>query len=146
MTVQPRGKVLVTPRSVSAGGHPSLDKLRSAGFEVLFPTPGKQPSEADLMRSLPGCVGYLAGVEPVPASVLEAAKGLKVISRNGVGVDNVDLAAAKRLGITVCKAAGANSRGVAELAMRTSSRWPGGCRSAIAGSRPGGGTAARASS
>ena len=117
MTAQGRGKVLVTPRSVTAGGHPSLDKLRAAGFEVVFPTPGKQPTQADLLRLLPGCVGYLAGVEPVPAAVLDAAPGLKVISRNGVGVDNVDLAAARRLGITVCKAVGSNSRGVAELAM-----------------------------
>ena len=110
-------KVLVTPRSVTAGGHPSLAKLKDAGYEVVFPTPGKQPAESDLLRLLPGCVGYLAGVEPVSAKVLEAAKGLKVISRNGVGVDNVDLAAAQRLGIPVCKTLGANSRGVAELTM-----------------------------
>jgi D-3-phosphoglycerate dehydrogenase / 2-oxoglutarate reductase len=110
-------KILVTPRSVTACGHPSLAKLRDAGYEVVFPTPGKQPTESDLLRLLPGCVGYLAGVEPVSANVLEAARGLKVISRNGVGVDNVDLAAAKRLGIPVCKTLGANSRGVAELTM-----------------------------
>ncbi|MCX6929365.1 MAG: phosphoglycerate dehydrogenase [Verrucomicrobia bacterium] len=110
-------KILVTPRSVTVGGHPSLAKLKDAGYEVVFPTPGKQPTESDLLRLLPGCVGYLAGVEPVSAKVLEAAKRLRVISRNGVGVDNVDLAAAKRLGIPVCKTLGANSRGVAELAM-----------------------------
>jgi len=110
-------KVLVTPRSVTSGGHPALAKLRDAGYEVVFPTPGRQPTEADLLRLLPGCVGYLAGVEEVSATVLEAAKGLRVISRNGVGVDNIDLAAARRLNITVCKAVGANARGVAELAM-----------------------------
>ncbi|MCY3020311.1 MAG: phosphoglycerate dehydrogenase [Planctomycetota bacterium] len=110
-------RILVTPRSVTAGGHPALAKLKDAGYEVVFPTPGKQPTEADLLRALPGCVGYLAGVEEVSAKVLEAAQGLKVISRNGVGVDNVDMGAARRLGIVVCKALGANSRGVAELAM-----------------------------
>ena len=110
-------KVLVTPRSVTASGHPSLAKLKEAGFEVVFPEPGKQPTEGDLLRLLPGCAGYLAGVEKVSVAVLEAAKGLKVISRNGVGVDNVDLDAAKRLGIVVCKTVGANARGVAELTM-----------------------------
>jgi D-3-phosphoglycerate dehydrogenase len=69
----------------------------------------------ELRTFLPGCVGYLAGVEPIPGDVLALCPNLKVISRNGVGVDNVDLAAAQRLGIVVQKAAGANSRGVAEL-------------------------------
>ena len=131
---------------MTAGGHPSLEKLKDAGYEVVFPTPGKQPTENELLRLLPGCVGYLAGVEPVSARVLEAAKDLKVISRNGVGVDNVDLEAAKRLGIPVCKTLGANSRGVAELAMATSSRWPDGFRSAIQRSRPAVGSGAKASS
>ena len=110
-------KILVTPRSLSKNGHPSLDRLRKAGYEVIFPEPGKQPSKQELLDLLPGCAGYLAGVEPVDADVLVAARDLKVISRNGVGVDNVDLAAAERLGIRVEKAVGANSRGVAELAV-----------------------------
>jgi phosphoglycerate dehydrogenase-like enzyme len=46
---------------------------------------------------------------------LESAVGLKAISRNGTGVDNVDLDAAARLGIAVLRADGANARGVAEL-------------------------------
>ncbi|HOD82695.1 MAG: (S)-sulfolactate dehydrogenase [Planctomycetes bacterium ADurb.Bin126] len=112
-----KGKVLVTPRSISAGGHPALDRVAAAGYEVVFPTPGKQPSEAELVAAAAGCVGYLAGVEPISAAVLEAATSLRVISRNGVGIDNIDLPAARRLGIAVRKAVGANARGVAELTM-----------------------------
>lgn len=109
-------KVLVTPRSVTKAGHPALKRLTGAGFEVIFSTPGVQPGEAELLEKLPGCAGYLAGVERVSARVLEAAAGtLKAIARNGVGIDNVDLDAARRLGIRVLPAAGANSRGVAEL-------------------------------
>lgn len=108
-------KILVTPRSLTRAGHPALDLLREAGYEVIFSTPGKQPDEEELLRLLPGCVGMLAGVEKISAKVLEAAKQLKVISRNGVGVDNIDLAAAERLNIKICKAIGANTRGVAEL-------------------------------
>lgn len=110
-------RILVTPRSLTAGNHPALDRLRQAGYEVVFPAAGKQPSREDLLRLLPGCVGYLAGVEPVDAGVLAAATDLKVIARNGVGIDNVDAAAAERQGIAVCKALGANARGVAELAL-----------------------------
>lgn len=110
-------KILVTPRSLTKDGHPSLQRLKDAGYEVIFSTPGIQPDEQELLRLLPDCVGMLAGVEPITARVLEAAKTLKVISRNGVGVSNVDCAAAERLGIKVLITPGANARGVAELTM-----------------------------
>jgi D-3-phosphoglycerate dehydrogenase len=108
-------KILVTPRSLTKAGHPALDRLRQAGYEVIFSTPGKQPDEGELLRLLPDCVGYLAGVEKVSAKVLESAKELKVISRNGSGVDNIDLATAEKRGIRICKTEGANAKGVAEL-------------------------------
>lgn len=110
-------KILVTPRSVTKNGHPLLQKLIEAGFDLVLASPGVQPDEAELLQRLPGCVGYLAGVETISATVLKAADTLKVISRNGAGVNNVDLQAAKRLGITVLNAPGANARGVAELAL-----------------------------
>ena len=110
-------RILITPRSVTKLGHPALGKLTAKGFQVVLSTPGVQPEEAELLEKLPGCVGYLAGVEKVSARVLEAAQGLRVIARNGVGVDNVDLAAAARLGVQVLPAAGTNARGVAELTL-----------------------------
>jgi phosphoglycerate dehydrogenase-like enzyme len=109
-------KILVTPRSVTRDGHPALLRLTNAGYQVVFCAPGKQPSEEDLLRLLPGCAGYLCGVEKVSARVLEEAHQLQVISRNGTGVDNLDLAAARRRNVRVCRAEGANARGVAELA------------------------------
>ena len=109
------GSILITPRSVTERGHPALGRLSDAGFAVRFCTRGKQPAEAELLQLLPDCVGYLAGVEPISARVLDAAKQLKVIARNGTGVDNIDLAAAERLGIQVCRAEGANAQSVAEL-------------------------------
>ncbi len=109
-------KILVTPRSVTRNGHRTLDKLTLAGYEVIFSTPGQFPTEEELIELLPGCVGYLAGVEPITAKVLDAATDLKAISRNGTGADSVDLEAAERNGIKVCRAIGANARGVAELA------------------------------
>jgi D-3-phosphoglycerate dehydrogenase len=110
-------KVLISPRSLTRDGHPSLDLLKESGYEVVFCTPGKQPTEEELVSLLPGCVGFLAGVEKITAKALEAAKELKVISRNGTGIDNIDLEAAGRLGITICKTEGANAKGVAELAI-----------------------------
>jgi phosphoglycerate dehydrogenase-like enzyme len=100
---------------LTRAGHPAIDRLARSGCEIVFSTPGQQPDEGELLRLLPGCAGYLAGVEKVTARVLERAAGLKVISRNGTGIDNIDLDAAARLGIAVLRADGANARGVAEL-------------------------------
>jgi D-3-phosphoglycerate dehydrogenase / 2-oxoglutarate reductase len=108
--------VIVTPRSLSSGGHPLLDRVREAGYEVVFPSPGAQPTADQLSASIVGAVGYLAGVERIDAVLLARARSLRVISRNGTGVDNVDLEKAAELGIIVRRADGANARGVAELA------------------------------
>ena len=110
-------KILVTPRSLTTGGHPALDRLLAAGYQTVFSSAGKQPTEDELIALLPDCVGYLAGVEPVTARVLEAAADLCVISRNGTGIDNIDLETAQRRGIRICRAEGANAEGVAELAV-----------------------------
>jgi D-3-phosphoglycerate dehydrogenase len=110
-----KGKIAVTPRSLSRGGHPALKPLEQAGYELIFPAPGEQPTVAQLKASLPACVGYLAGVEPIPAEVLALCPQLKVISRNGTGVDNIDLEVAQAMRIAIERAAGANARGVAEL-------------------------------
>jgi len=108
-------RILVTPRSLTKSGHPAFEKFTQAGYEVIFCTPGKKPEEEELLRLLPGCVGYLAGVEKVSARVLENAGDLKAISRNGSGIDNIDLKTAEKLGIRICKTEGANAKGVAEL-------------------------------
>lgn len=112
-----KGRIAVTPRSLSKGGHPALAPLTAAGFELVFPAPGQMPTLEQLKQTLPDCVGYLAGVEPIPAEVLQLCPHLKVISRNGVGVDNIDLAAAEAQGIVIERAVGGNARGVAELAI-----------------------------
>jgi phosphoglycerate dehydrogenase-like enzyme len=108
--------ILVTPRSLSRG-HPALDALTVRGYRLVMPAPGAIPDESTLIAALPGCVGWLAGVEPVSEAVIAAADRLRVISRNGTGVDNLPLAALERRQIRLFRAEGANARGVAELAL-----------------------------
>ncbi len=110
-------RILVTPRSLSASEHPAIQLLRDQGWEVIFGPRGRLPEEAELLQLLPGCAGWLAGVEPISVRVLDAAKQLQVISRNGSGIDNIPLEEAKGQGITVLSAAGANAQGVAELTL-----------------------------
>ncbi len=57
------------------------------------------------------------GRTKVTPAVFEAAKKLKVVGRAGVGVDNIDLAAARSKGVTVVNAPKSTSLAVAELAL-----------------------------
>jgi len=66
--------ILVAPRSLTKEGHPSLDRLARAGFEVVRCTPGRQSDEQELLALVPPCAGWLAGVETISARVLRAAR------------------------------------------------------------------------
>ncbi len=50
-------KVIVTPRSLSKGGHPLLERLTAAGYQLVFPSPGAQPTEAQLAAVVGDAVG-----------------------------------------------------------------------------------------
>ena len=54
---------------------------------------------------------------PVSGKVIESAPKLKLIQKNGIGVDKIDLPAAARRGVPVCIAAGVNAVAVAETAI-----------------------------
>lgn len=110
-------RVLVTPRSLTGSPHPLVERLRGHGLDIVYGPKGTMPSEADLLSLVPGCAGWLAGVEPVSESVIAAAKDLRIIARNGTGIDNLPLDALKARGIALTRADGANARGVAELAI-----------------------------
>jgi phosphoglycerate dehydrogenase-like enzyme len=73
-------------------------------------------SETELIANLEGIDATLAGSEPYTRRVLEARPQLKVISRNGVGYDAVDLKAATDHGIPVTVSP-ANEEAVAEHAL-----------------------------
>jgi phosphoglycerate dehydrogenase-like enzyme len=94
-----------------------LDLISAAGHEICFPSPGAQPSEQQLEAVIGEAVGYIAGVEKIGAGLISKAYKLVAISRNGTGVDNIDLEAAGKRGIRILRAEGANARGVAELAI-----------------------------
>lgn len=114
-----RGRILITPRSLS-GGHDALAPLVRAGFDLVMPAPGATPTETQLAAAVPGCVGWLAGVEKITPAVIAAAESLRVVSRNGTGIDNLPVADLQARGIAICRAEGANAQGVAELALTLS--------------------------
>ena len=84
--------------------------------------------------------GIVSRMGRVDAAVMDAAPQLKVISKHGVGVDNIDIQAAAERGIPVLVATGANAVSVAEHAIAlllasASCRWMRGCAPGVGKSR-----------
>ncbi|MXZ30638.1 MAG: hypothetical protein F4236_04975 [Acidimicrobiia bacterium] len=104
----PPARVLVAER-ISAGG---LDLLRVAGHEVDVRL---RMNPAELIEAVAGAQALIVrSATQVTGEVLEAGADLTVVGRAGVGVDNVDLAAAARLGVTVVNAPLSNVLSAAE--------------------------------
>jgi D-3-phosphoglycerate dehydrogenase len=110
-------RLLVTPTSYGKNDPRLKTELEALVGEVIYNPTGKPLASAEVERLLPGIDGYIAGLDGIDANALRAADRLKVISRYGVGIDNVDLDAARGRGIIVTNTPGANSVSVAELAL-----------------------------
>jgi D-3-phosphoglycerate dehydrogenase / 2-oxoglutarate reductase len=93
------------------------DELEHLVGEVVYNTTGKPLSSQQVSALLPGIDGYIAGLDQIDRHALQSADTLKIIARYGVGVDQVDLEAAREKGIIVSNTPGANSASVAELAV-----------------------------
>lgn len=90
------------------------DYLLERGYEVKM---GSGHTVDIMKEEVKGCDAILIRTAPLPAEVLQVEKRLKVIGRHGVGVDNIDLVAARELGITVTYAPESNANSVAEQVM-----------------------------
>lgn len=110
----PTVAVIMTAPSLA----PDAVTLIEAAGGVLHYT-GSYPTEATL-------VGLARAVDPVAiisrqgtitAAVMAAAPRLRIVARHGVGVDDVDLDAARARGVVVTRAPGSNTRAVAEHTM-----------------------------
>lgn len=86
--------------------------LRAAGEVVELFAPG-----VDAARAWATADGLVIRTAPLPAARIAECARLKVIGKHGVGVDNIDLAAATAAGIVVFNTPGANTLAVAEGAV-----------------------------
>jgi len=110
-------KVLTTPRSYGKTDPELFTMLENAGLEVVRNETGGILDKAAIKGLLADCDGVILGVDPMDAEVIASAPKLKAIAKYGVGVDNIDIDAAKARGIKVSRTVGANSEAVADYAM-----------------------------
>ncbi|MDP3185228.1 MAG: phosphoglycerate dehydrogenase [Anaerolineales bacterium] len=109
--------ILIATRSFGSTSNKPWEVLTEAGLEVRRADMAVAATEEGLSDLLQGVAGAVIGVVPLTERVLASAPGLKVVSMHGVGVDHVDLAAARRLGIIIANTPGANDQAVADLAL-----------------------------
>jgi len=110
-------KLAISSRSFGKISSKPIDLLKNAGFKVQVNPHNKKLNENELIEMIGDAVGLIAGTEPITEKVLNHAKELKVISRYGVGMDNIDLDAAKKRGIKVYNTPNAPAKAVAELTL-----------------------------
>lgn len=108
-------RVLVTPTSFGKGDPRLKAEIEGAVGEVVYNLLGRPLSGSEVAELLRGCDGYIAGLDAIDRRALAPADRLRVIARYGVGVDNVDLEAAREKRIVVTNTPGANAASVAEL-------------------------------
>lgn len=111
--------ILTTTSSFGTLDPAPLEEMQRLGLNVILNPYGRKLTEEEAQTFLEEHrpVGLVAGVEPLTERVMQSTPSLKVISRCGIGMDSVDLEAAKRLGITVTNTPDAPTIPVAELTM-----------------------------
>ena len=110
-------RVLISTSSFGRSGRQPLDLLEQGGCEVSLNPHGRTLTPDEAKALLADADGVVAGTEKLGRDVLAAAPRLKVVSRCGTGLDSVDLAAARDLGIRVFNTPDAHVDGVAELTL-----------------------------
>jgi phosphoglycerate dehydrogenase-like enzyme len=108
-------RVLITPRAFLDldGEHKSI--LKQAGYEIVANPRPRTLTEDEMAAYVPGMEALIVGEDPVTHRVLDRATGLKVISKFGTNVDNIDVDVAAARNIPVTFTPGVTYPAVAEL-------------------------------
>lgn len=110
-------RVAIGPSSFAANEKEPLEILERAAIEISANPFGRRLTEAEIMAHLQGVDGLIAGLEPLNRRVLASFPQLQAIARVGIGMDNVDLEAAKELDITVSNTPDEPAQAVAEMTL-----------------------------
>ena len=105
-------KNILIIQPIDKSGIEILENRPDYNFEIIDGTDLEQIKE-----KIVKCDGISIRTAKLPADVIRSAKNLKIISRHGVGYDNIDLESAKEKNITISITATANAVAVAEHVM-----------------------------
>ncbi|MDD5005718.1 MAG: phosphoglycerate dehydrogenase [Candidatus Omnitrophica bacterium] len=108
-------KIAITTTEFGVYSNSPLDLLKKNGCRAVLNTYGRKLTAGELIDIAKDAIGLIAGTENITEKELRNMPELKVISRCGTGLDNVDMASAKKLGIKVFNTPDAPTIAVAEL-------------------------------
>ena len=108
-------KVLITTVPFGDKKRYPIDLLEGSGVEFLINPLGKKLAENELAGMVSDVDIIIAGTEHITDYVMSQAPRLKMISRVGIGLDSVDLLAAKKRNIIVSYTPDAPAPAVSEL-------------------------------
>ena len=106
-------KVAVTSRSFSKNKE-LVSFLKSKFQNVKLNTQGLSLKGKSLINFLDGMDAAIIGLEPITKQVVSKLPSLKVISKYGVGTNNLDMEAIKKSNISIALSPGSNAQSVAE--------------------------------
>jgi len=104
-------EVIMTAPRLAA---PAVAVLEAAGCAIHYMPPYPSAEAVATLTRAVQAHAILTRQGPVTAAAMDASPRLRIVARHGVGVDDVDLDAAKVRGIMVARAPGSNTRAVAE--------------------------------
>lgn len=106
-------RILVTTTSFQDTPGSHHDLLKETGWEII--TARGPLNEADTLALVGDIDGMICGDDNITRKVLDKAlPRLRVLSKYGIGVDKIDVAAATELGVPVCFTPGVNHTTVSE--------------------------------
>ena len=109
-----RCKVLITAPYMQMAIERFRPLFEEKEIELVIPPPRERFEEEQLLKLVSDVDGVICGDDWFTERVLQAAPKLKVLSKWGTGIDSIDQAACKRLGIAVCNTPNAFSEPVAD--------------------------------
>jgi D-3-phosphoglycerate dehydrogenase len=107
--------VLITTVPFGSIDRAPLDLLERQGVAYEVNPYGRRIQPDELRTHLSGKTVLIAGTEPIDAETLAASPELKLVARVGIGLDSVDLVAARRRGVQVTYTPDGPSEAVSEL-------------------------------
>jgi len=108
-------KILITTVPFADTDKRPLELLAASGTDYSINPLSQKLKEQELADHIVDCDVIIAGTEPITDYVMERATDLKLIVRVGIGLDSVDLLAARRRGIHISYTPDAPSPAVAEM-------------------------------
>lgn len=108
-------KIAITTTSFGEFNKKPLRLLKIKGFTAMLNPYKRKLERKEIVNLCKDAIGIIAGTETLDAEIIEHLTKLRVISRCGSGLDNVDKDAAKKGGIKVFNTADAPTLAVAEL-------------------------------